>query len=76
MAAPEEFFEHYHKRSNVETVFSSVKRRFGNSLKSKTETAMINGALLKFLCHNLVVLNYQMHALDMEPNFQTWLKAA
>jgi hypothetical protein len=35
----EEFLAHYHKRSNVETTFSMIKRKFGDSLRSKTETA-------------------------------------
>ena len=35
----EEFLAHYHKRSNVETVFSMVKAKFGNSVRSKTDTA-------------------------------------
>jgi hypothetical protein len=37
-----------------------MKRRFGNELRSKSETAMVNGTLLKILCQNLIVLNYQM----------------
>ena len=34
-----EFKQHYHRRSNVETVFSMIKARFGERLRSKTETA-------------------------------------
>jgi transposase len=49
----EEFLTHYHKRSNVETVFSMIKAKFGERLRSKTETAQINEALCKVLCHNL-----------------------
>ncbi len=32
----------YHKRSNVETVYSMVKSKFAERLKSKSEKAQIN----------------------------------
>jgi transposase len=65
----EEFLQHYHKRSNVESTFSMMKRKFGDSLRSKTPTAMVNEALCKVLCHNLVVLIHEMHELGIEPVF-------
>lgn len=34
----EDFLRHYHERSNVETVFSMVKMKFGGAVKSKNET--------------------------------------
>ena len=40
----EEYLRHYHKRSNVEWAVSMVKRKFGDSLRSKTDTAMVNEA--------------------------------
>src|SRR5215831_1066819 len=63
------FFEHYHKRSNVESTFSALKRKFGDSLRSKTDTAMVNETLCKALCHNLVVLIHEMTELGIEPIF-------
>lgn len=66
----DEFLQHYHKRSNVESTFSMLKRKFGDSLRSKTDTAMINEALCKVLCHNLVVLIHEMHELGIEPIFE------
>lgn len=66
----DEFLQHYHKRSNVETTFSMIKRKFGDSLRSKTDTAMINEALCKILCHNIVVLIHEVHELGIEPVFQ------
>lgn len=74
MADQEKFLRHYHQRSNVESVFGSLKSRFGNKLMFRTETAMVNEVLVKMLCHNLVVLNYQMHALNIRPVF--WEKKA
>jgi hypothetical protein len=65
----EEFLAHYHKRSNVESTFSMIKRKFGDSLRSKTETAQVNETLAKVLCHNLVVLIHEMYELGVDPVF-------
>ena len=65
----EEFLDHYHKRSNVETTFSMIKRKFGDSLRSKTQRAMVNEALAKILCHNIVVLIHEMYELGISPVF-------
>jgi transposase len=70
----DEFLQHYHKRPNVESTFSMMKRKFGDSLRSKTDVAMINETLCKILCHNLVVLIHEMHELGIDPIF--WEKAA
>ena len=67
----EEFLQHYHKRSNAESTFSMIKRKFGDSLRSKTDTAMINESLCKVLCHNLVVLIHEIYELGIEPIFWT-----
>ncbi|HVE59955.1 MAG TPA: transposase, partial [Pyrinomonadaceae bacterium] len=48
----EKFFERYHQKSNVETTFSMIKKKFGGALRSKTRTAQINEALCKILAHN------------------------
>jgi transposase len=63
------FMEHYHKRSNVETTFSMIKRKFGERLRSKTETAQVNEVLCKVLCHNLCVLVQSMYELGVEVDF-------
>jgi len=65
----EEFLTHYHKRSNVETVFHMVKAKFGDSVKSKTQTAQMNEVLLKILCHNICVVIQEMFELGISPNF-------
>jgi hypothetical protein len=69
-----DFLAHYHKRSNVESTFSTMKRKFGDGLRSKTDVAMANEALCKILCHNLVVLIHEMCELGVDPVF--WPKAA
>lgn len=65
----QEFLQHYHKRSNVESTFSMMKRKFGDSLRSKTDVAMVNETLCKILCHNLVVLIHEMCELGIDPVF-------
>lgn len=65
----EKFNAHYHKRSNVETVFSMVKAKFGNSVRSKTDTAQKNEILLKLLCHNLCRLVAAIYELGVDPVF-------
>ncbi len=67
----DEFLAHYHKRSNVETTFSSVKRKFGPALRSKLPTQQFNEALIKCLCHNLSMLVHAIHELQIDPKF--WL---
>lgn len=65
----EEYMEHYHKRSNVESTFSAIKRKFGDSVMSKTDTAMTNEVLCKILCHNLTCLIQEQETLGIVPVF-------
>ena len=65
----EDFLTHYHKRSNVESTFSMVKAKFGDHLRSKTDTAMVNEALGKILCHNLCCLIMSAYELGIDPVF-------
>jgi hypothetical protein len=66
----DEFMAHYHQRSNVGTTFSMIKRKFGDSLRTKTDVAMVNEVLCKVLCHNLVVLIHEMYELGISPVFE------
>ncbi|MGA7924187.1 MAG: transposase, partial [Thermoplasmata archaeon] len=43
----EEFEAKYHQRSNVESVFSALKRKFGETIRSKNQTAQLNEILAK-----------------------------
>jgi transposase len=63
------FMEHYHMRSNIESAYSMIKAKFGDSVRSKSDTGQINECLCKVLCHNLCVLVLAMHDLGIEPNF-------
>ena len=69
MFKQEEFLAAYHKRSNVETTFSAVKRKFGHAVRSKKFIAQVNEILCKVLCHNLSCLVHAMHELGIEPSF-------
>ena len=64
-----EFQAHYNLRSNVETTFSALKRKFGGAVRSKTFTAQVNEILCKVLCHNLAVLVHAQHELGLAPFF-------
>ncbi len=65
----DEFLQHYRKRSNVESAFSMMKRKFGEGLRSETEVAMVNETLCKILWHNLAVLIHEMCELGIDPVF-------
>lgn len=65
----EEFLEHYHARSNVESTFNMLKMRFTDYIRSKNKTAQTNELLLKVLCHNICVLVSEMFELDIKPEF-------
>jgi transposase len=64
-----EFEAHYHKRSNVETTFSMIKAKFGERLRTKTETAQTNEVLAKVLCHNICCVIQAIHELGIEATF-------
>ena len=65
----DEFMEHYHRRSNVETTFSMIKAKFGDRLWSRTPEAQKNEALCKVLCHNICCVIQSMYELGIRPEF-------
>jgi transposase len=65
----DEFARHYHQRSNVESTFSMIKRKFGDSVRAKNDTSMKNETLAKFVCHNLCCLIQEMNELGIDPSF-------
>jgi len=66
-----EFLAHYHQRSNVESTFSAMKRKFGATVRSKNTTAQVNEVLCKVLCYNLSVLVHAMFELGIDCQFPT-----
>jgi transposase len=65
----EDFMKHYHQRSNAESVFSMVKAKFKDSVMSKTDVAMKNEVLCKFLCHNICCVIMSQAELGIEATF-------
>jgi transposase len=65
----EEFLKHYHQRSNAESTFGMVKAKFGDAVRSRTDTAMKNEVLVKFLLHNVCVVHQSHIELGIEPVF-------
>jgi transposase len=65
----DEYLNHYHKRSNVESTASMVKAKFGDHLRSKTDVAMANEALAKIMCHNICCLIQSMFELGIAATF-------
>jgi DDE family transposase/SWIM zinc finger len=63
----DEYLTHYHKRSNVESTFSAIKRKFGDSVRSRTDDAMKAEVLCKIIAHNLCVLVQEQHELGIDP---------
>lgn len=63
----ERFLTHYHRRSNVESLFAMIKAKFGANVRSKSLDAQKNEALVKVLCHNVVVLVGSVYELGLEP---------
>ena len=50
-------------------MFSAVKRKFGDSVRSKTPVAMKNEVLAKLVCHNICCLIQSQCELGIEPTF-------
>jgi transposase len=64
-----DFLARYHQRSNVESTFSMIKAKFRDHVRSKSDTAMKNEVLLKFLCHNVVVVHQATIELGIDGTF-------
>ena len=63
----ESFMDHQHKQSNVESAFSMIKRKFGSSVRDKSDVAQVNEVLAKVLCRNICVLILATRELGVEP---------
>jgi len=65
----DEFMEHYHKRSNIEATNAAIKRKFGETLKSKNPIAQVNELLAKIIAYNLTVVIHEMYENGIQPEF-------
>jgi transposase len=65
----DDFMEHYHKRSNIEATNAAIKRKFGETLKSKNPVAQVNELLAKIVAYNLTVVIHEMYENGINPDF-------
>ena len=56
-----------HERQRVAGRAAGVKRKFGDSVRSSTDTSMMNEALAKLVCHNLCCVIQEWHELGIDP---------
>lgn len=64
------FAERYHQRSNVESTFAMIKRKFGDFVRCKSERSQTNEVLCKILAHNIVCLVHEIFILKIDVDFQ------
>jgi transposase len=65
----DDFMEHYHKRSNIEATNAAIKRKFGETLKSKNPVAQVNELLAKIIAYDLTVVIHEMYENGIHPEF-------
>ena len=65
----QDWLEHYHQRSNVESCIWMVKSKLGSYVRSKTPVARVNEAYVKLLCHNLIIVGNAMLDCENSPTF-------
>ena len=63
------FAQHYHRRSNVESTFGALKRKYGDFCRCKLPVAQENEILARIICHNAAVLSESMLSNDLKPEF-------
>lgn len=65
----ERFLPHYHRRSNVETVFAMIKAKFGADVRSRLAVAQVNEVLAKCVAHNLCCVVKAIFTASLVPTF-------
>ena len=68
---PQDFNEHYHKRSNVETSFFMIKQKFDSNLMTKNDLANVNEILCKLIAHNLCCLIHAFYEFNLHRTLWT-----
>jgi DDE family transposase len=66
----EVFDSHYHRRSNIEAVISSIKAVLSQKIRSRDPVAQVNEILLKVLIHNIDVLHYMHEQYGIDIDFR------
>lgn len=57
----DEFYSKYHKRSNVEATFGAIKKKLGESIKSRKFDAQRNELLCKLIAYNISIVIKEMY---------------
>jgi len=71
----EEFFKHYHRRSNVESTFGGLKAKFGDSVRSKHFVAQQNEVLAKVILWNLTCVISAIEEFGLDAEFSRMVMA-
>lgn len=58
------FEDRYHQRSNVESTFGALKRKFGEKLFSRNQEARENELLARVVAYNICVTNREISRLS------------
>ena len=66
---PEEYEKHYNKRSNVETANQNKKMIHGDKVYSEYDSARKNEETLRWINHNINVLNRAKYEWKINPKF-------
>lgn len=64
-----DFAERYHKRSNVESTFGMIKRKYGDFCRCKKPESQEVEILSRIVCHNAVVLAEALLSYDLKKGF-------
>lgn len=67
---PETYLAHYHRRSNVEAVFSALKRRYTDFMRNKAFISQKNELLLKVIAYNLSIVTQLSIEHGLEPSLE------
>jgi transposase len=65
----DKFLPHYHRRSNVETVFAMIKAKFGAAVLTRLPIAQVNEVLAKCVAHNLCCVVKAIFTAGLAPTF-------
>lgn len=66
----DEFLARYRQRSIAETAFSSLKGKYGDSVRAKNDQTMRTEVLAKFVCHNIGTLVRAMGEMQIDATFR------
>lgn len=65
----DEFLKRYHQRSNVETTFGMIKKRFGDGVRTLLPVTQANEVLAKVVLHNICCAVAAFYESGLEPDF-------